>query len=310
MKSPIANKHINDNICVKCRSCGLPWNRKLQRRRRQAQSKRAHLRFQLCSIIIQSCARRYLIQKHRRNNDPVDQWNRRCVHYLSTKGPYGGKNHFAAYQRTIYTAAAMEIQKAWRLHRCLKHLQRLSSAAKDVYTTTIQRLWRASWCRRSFRTVHRAIKQRDKLFYSLIDCDNVAADMDMVIFCLSECPFAIEYKQQSSDAWKEVDRNKFRAYICQQLSVQHKRRRMSNRRRTSTILSPTPRKSVAELKRDKIRKMSRNKWKWFYDKQDCCESNSAVSQQPKVEVDDVSSDDDVMAWLTNLDLDEGCCMDD
>eukprot|EP00984_Skeletonema_dohrnii_P038342 scaffold41479_cov139-Skeletonema_dohrnii-CCMP3373.AAC.1 len=85
---------------------------------------------------------------------------------------------------------------------------------------------------------------------------------------------------------------------------------MSNRRRTSTILSPTPRKSVAELKRDKIRKMSRNKWKWFYDKQDCCDSNSVVSQQPKVEVDDVSSDDDVMAWLTNLDLNGGCCMDD
>ena len=100
MNSPIANKSINDNVCVKCRSCGLPWNRKLQRRRRQCQ-RRAYLQFQLSAILIQSWVRRYLIQRHRNNEDPVNQWNRKCVHYLSRKGPYGAKHHCAAaYQRT------------------------------------------------------------------------------------------------------------------------------------------------------------------------------------------------------------------
>lgn len=301
MNSPIANKGMNDNVCVKCRSCGLPWNRKLQRRKKQCQS-RAYLHCQLCSILIQSCVRRYLIRRHHRNNDPVEKWNRGCVHYLSRRTPYGAKHHVAAYQRTICRSAAIEIQKFWRNHRCLKHLQRLSSKAKEMNSITIQRVWRESWCRRSFRTVCRAIRQREKLFYSLIDSGDIEGKQ--ISFCLSRgCPFAIEYKQQSSNAWEEVDRNKFRLYICQQLNARHKRKKMSN-------LSPIPRKSAAELKRDKIRKLSRNKWKWFYDKQDCCENNSAFSRQPKVvEVDDVSSDSDMMVWVTNLNL-NGCCIDD
>ena len=141
-------------------------------------------------------------------------------------------------------------------------------------------------------------------------CD--AADKDKQIrFCLARgCPFAIEYKRQSSNAWEEMDHNKFRLYICQQLHAQHKRRKMSNlRQKTSSTLSPTPRKSATELKRDKIRKLSRNKWKWFYDKQDSCEKSSIVSRQPKVEADDVISDADMMAWVTNLDL-NNCDMDD
>jgi len=299
------NQSAIDQVCVKCRSCGLPWNRKLQRRKQLQRRKRAHLHFQLCSILIQSCVRRFLIQKYRRNNVPVEQWNRRCVHYLSRKGPYGARNHFAVYQRTICTDAAIEIQKVWRLRRCLKHLQRLSSTVREMKTATIQRVWRASWYRRSFRAVRRAIRQREERFYSLIDADDAADKDEQVCFCLSRgCPFAIEYKQPSVGTWKEVNRDKFRAYICQQLIVQHKRRKTSRIRRTTTFQSSTPRKSVADLKRDKIRKMSRNKWKWFYDKQDCCENNSALSRQLKlkVKVDDVSSDADVMAWVANLDL--------
>ena len=231
MKSPPANKSIH--ICVKCRSCGLPWNRKLQRKKgkEQFQTKRTHLHLQICSIVIQSYVRRYLIQRHRRNNDPIEQWNTRCVHYLSAKGPYGARVHNPAYvQRIIYTAAAIEIQTVWRLHRSLKHLQHLSSSTKELNATE---------------------------------------------------------------------------------NAQHTRRRIGNRRRTTTTtLRPTPRKSVAEIKRDKIRKMSQKKWKWFYDKQDSCENNSVVSRrQPELDVDDVSSDVDVMSWLTNLDLD-GCCNDD
>lgn len=309
MKSPLLDKCII--VCVKCRSCGLPWNRKLQRRKRQFQRKSAHLHFQLCSIIIQSYVRRYLIQRHRKNNDPIDQWNRRCVHYLTTKGPYGARIQFAAYQRIgIYKAAAIEIQTVWRLHRCLKHLQHLSSADKELNASVIQRIWRSSWCQRSFRTVCRAIKQREKLFYSLIDSGAADTD-DKISFCLSGCPFAIEYKQQSTKAWTQVDCIKFRSYLCQQLNVQHKQRRISKRRRTTIRNNPTPRKSVAELKHEKIRRMSEKKWKWFYNKQDCCETNnySVVSREPNPAVDDASSDAEVMEWLTNLDLDDGCCMD-
>lgn len=303
MNSPIPNKSVNNNICVKCRSCGLPWNRKLQRRRKQllrrTHPKRAHLHLQLSSILIQSCVRRFLILKHRRNNVPIELWNRRCVHYLSRKGPYGARNHLAVYQRTICKDAAVEIQKVWRLHRCLKHLRRLSFTVKKMNSATIQRVWRASWYRRSFRIVCRAIRQREELFYSLIHSD----DVEQICFCLSRgCPFAIEYKQQSSGAWKEVNHDKFRAYICQQMIAQHKRKRMSKIRRTTTFPSSAPRRSVADLKHEKIRKMSRNKWKWFYDKQDFCEGKSVASPQLKLEVDDVSSDADVMAWVANLDL--------
>lgn len=103
----------------------------------------------------------------------------------------------------------------------------------------------------------------------------------------------------------EVDCNKFRSYISQQLQVEEerKRRRISNRLRTTNI-KPTPTKSAAELKHEKIRKMSQRKWKWFYDKRDCGDKNDSIAQ-PKIEVDNAShdADDEVMVWLTNLDLD-------
>lgn len=298
--SPLLDK--SSNICVKCRSCGLPWNRELQRRKRQNQRKRDHVHFQLCSVIIQSYVRRYLIQRHRRNNDPIEQWNRRCVHYLTTKGPYGARTYFDAYQRIgIYRAAAIELQKVWRLHQCLKYLQNLSPSDKQLKATLIQRIWRSSWCRRSFRTVFRAIRQREKLFYSLID-SGAAETVDKISFCLSGCPFDIEYKQQSSEAWTKADCIKFRSYIHQQLTAQYKRRRISNRRRTTILNNPTTRKSGAELKYGKIHRMSQKKWKWFYNKHDCCDTR-------KPEVADSSSDAEVMEWLTSLDLDDGCCMD-
>ena len=257
------------------------------------------MHFQLCSILIQSWVRRYLIQRHRRNKHPVEQWSRKCVHYLSRKGPYGAKHHCAAaYQRTICRSAAIEIQQLWRNHRWLKHLQRLSSTAKERSSATIQRVWRASWCRRSYRTVCRAIRQRHTLFYSMIEPGDVAGNGKQILFCLTRgCPLAVEYKRYNSNEWEEMDRNKFRLYICQQLHAQHKRRKMSNLRQKT---SSNPRKSATELKRDKVRKLSQSKWKWFYEKQDCCENSSIVSRQPKVEVDDVSSDADMMAWVTNL----------
>ncbi len=54
--------------------------------------------------------------------------------------------------------------------------------------------------------------------------------------------------------------------------------------------------------------MSQKKWKWFYDKKDSCENNSAQPTSKVTVVDTTqSSDDDVMTWLTNLDLDS--CVD-
>ena len=224
------------------------------------------------------------------------------MHYLSAKGPYAARSHFDPYQRlAVYTSVAIAIQNAWRLYRWLKHLRLLSSVTKEMNAIIIQRSWRSSWCQRSFCVVYNAMKIRERVIYSTI----IGSAADTLRFCLSGCPFAIEYKQCGSNAWVQVDCDKFRLYIRQQLQLERKRRRRnSNRRRRTTNLTPT--KSAAEIKRDKIRRMSQKKWKWFYDKKDCCGNSAQPSS--KVTVDTQSSDnDDVMTWLTNLDLDS--CVD-
>ena len=307
-KTPIANKSIiiTDNICTKCRQCGKPWNTKLQRRKKGIASStktKAHVHFQLCSIIIQSFVRRYLIQRHIARKDPIEEWNRRCcVHYLTIKGPYASRNHFARFHRIICTAAASEIQKVWRHYLCLRYLENLPFAAKEKNSTVIQRTWRASWCRRSFRIVCRAIKTHEEHFYSLVDEYDTIDMSRNVQFCLFGCPLAIKYKHQNRKVWQEVDNNNIRSFIRRQLLAQYKRRRNSHRRRT-TALHSTPRKrSIAEVKREKIRKMSQKKWKWFYDRQnDDCENSASL--QPEY-IANASSDTEVMTWLTNLDLNE------
>ena len=302
MKSPLANKRHSVEVCVKCRKCGLPWNRKLQRKRQRQRNKQyasppvIHCIFSV--IVIQATVRRYLIRRHQKNNDPIELWNRKCVHYLSAKGPYAARSHFDPYQRlAVYTSAATAIQNAWHLHRWLKHLRLLSSVTKEMNTIIIQRSWRSSWCRRSFSIVYNAMKIREGVFYSTI----VGSAADATLrFCLTGCPFAIKYKQHGSNAWVKVDCDKFRSYVQQQLQLELKRRRRNSNRRRTTNLTPT--KSATEIKRDKIRRMSQKKWKWFYDKKDCCEDSAQPSS--KVTVDTQSSDDDdVMNWLTNLDLD-------
>jgi hypothetical protein len=144
------------------------------------------------------------------------------------------------------------------------------------------------------------MKIRERVFYSTII--GSAADATHR-FCLSGCPFTIKYKQHGSNVWVQVDCNKFRSYVQQQLQLERKRRRRnSNRRRTSNL---TPTKSATEIKRDKIRRLSQKKWKWFYDKKDCCENSAQPSSKVAVVDTTQSSDDesDVMTWLTNLDLD-------
>ena len=301
MKSPLANKRRSVEVCVKCRKCGLPWNRKLQRKRQRQRNKQyasppvIHCIFSV--IVIQATVRRYLIKRHQKNNDPIELWNRKCVHYLSAKGPYAARSHFDPYQRlAVYTSAATAIQSAWHLHRWLKHLRLLSSVTKEMNAIIIQRSWRSSWCRRSFSIVYNAMKFRERVFYSTI----VGSAADTTLrFCLSGCPFIIKYKQHgSNDVWVQVDCNKFRSYVQQQLQILERKRRRRNSNRRPNL---TPTKSSAEIKRDKIRRMSQKKWKWFYDKKDCCEDSA---QPPSmVTVDTQSSDDDLITWLTNLDLD-------
>lgn len=307
MKSPLANKRRSVEVCVKCRKCGLPWNRKLQRKRRRQRNKQSSppvIHCILSVIAIQAAVRRYLIKRHQKNNDPIELWNRKCVHYLSAKGPYAARSHFDPYQRlAVYTSAATAIQNAWHLHRWLKHLRLLSSVTKEMNAIIIQRSWRSSWCRRSFGVVYNAMKIRERVFYSTII--GSAADATHR-FCLSGCPFAIKYKQHGSNVWVQVDCNKFRSYVQQQLQLERKRRRRNSNRRRTTNLTPT--KSATEIKRDKIRRMSQKKWKWFYDKKDCCEDSAQPSSKVTVDTTQSSDDEsDVMTWLTNLDLDS--CVD-
>ncbi len=87
-------------------------------------------------------------------NLPVSEWQeKRCVHYLSTRGPYGGGRKTKMYWHrriAVYAVAALQIQRAWERHGWVDHLRSLEQADRERNAVLLQRAWRVSACKRFY----------------------------------------------------------------------------------------------------------------------------------------------------------------
>lgn len=122
-------------------------------------------------------------------------------------------------------------------------------------------------------------------------------------------PFSAYYRGCSSSGrkWHVVERGEFHRYIHEQAKLQREERRRNNSLAKSKRRSN--KEDAVELRRDKIRKARQRKFKWFYDRkerrsegEDNDKTPERVSQ--KKEYDSDQDEVEVMAWLSDLNLDD------
>jgi hypothetical protein len=137
--------------------------------------------------------------------------------------------------------------------------------------------------------------------------------------------------QETIPVWSIVEQKKFFDYMHDQLKLEHTaRRRKINK--TQRMRRRSTRADAIEQRRERIRKLSRRRFKWFYDGKERIGDDS-LGQQPSIDDDydedngsnndsssynaDVRSNErnrkngdgtelELMAWLRDLDL---CCQD-
>ncbi|KAL3798152.1 hypothetical protein HJC23_005713 [Cyclotella cryptica] len=106
----------------------------------------------------------------------------------------------------------------------------------------------------------------------------------------------MEHKKRTP--WNIVDPEKMAAFICKELK---KMRELSKRKKErNSRLSKT--KGSTQLKREKIRKKSQLKWKWFYDGHLDHNAPTLNDGEGKLNTNDEDCTEDVLAWLDVLDL--------
>ena len=163
---------------------------------------------------------------------------------------------------------------------------------------------------------------------SLIDFTDRLGPSNGIEFRLdaSVFPLSLYYRENSqgqtnNSVWRIVDRKNLQHCVSVQEELLQKQRR-----RNSTKIRSTPRRSmkedVTERRRELIRKKSQRKFKWFHDRKEAEVGDEQLQTETDTSDNVVSGsisngnnegsadgDAEVMAWLQDLDLD-GDCIDD
>ena len=178
----------------------------------------------------------------------------------------------------------------------------------------LQSAWRSSICRRFYTFFNKT------LWYTQITelCGiqpglqlNVEIRLGVSSFPLSlyyraDFPSSIKASYSTDcivhadrQGWRVVDRERFIGQIRQQFKL----KKNAHRRKTSKCPSTRRRATKgdpAEIRRERIRKNSRRKFKWFYDKE--VKSDEPEINHEAVKENNEDSDLEVMSWLKDLDL--------
>ncbi len=250
--------------------------------------------------------------------------------------------------------AASQIQRAWRRHGWVAHLRSLGQADREKNVILLQRAWRASACRRFYRTFREAMQRRGESLRSHLippathrETDSAITHGIVLRLGISSFPFGLYYRAGESPSptkgpvspdgtqrrmketergaevigggWGIVEREKFTGYVRGQMKLNEEARR----RRTSEQFKSARRHSTnddaGERRRERLRKMSRRKYKWFYDNErgdqsdgesmtnfneksvnGRSQSDSGASNEVKFAEGD--SESEVLTWLRDLDM--------
>ena len=191
-------------------------------------------------------------------------------------------------------------------------MRMIGSAVQQKNVVLLQRTWRASICRRLYSVFQHQVR------YSKITelCCGVQSDRVQIRLGVSFFPITLYYKtkpSKSNENWSIADREKFMSCMREQIKLKEKARRHkickvhSTRRVTKKI-------DKSELRREMIRKNSRRKFKWFYDRNENNDDTRSSSDEVKEETQSPSeatsngvegeedTDLEVMSWLNGLDL--------
>ena len=206
--------------------------------------------FQLAAVCIQKNVRSYIVQCRKKRNVPVHNWTQKCIHYLSTKGPYGRKSiNLADRYRLIvvYRIAVLQIQTAWRQYRWLKYLQSIGQFDQTSNAILLQRAWRASVCRRFYRLFHRLLRcHSESLFRQLIAFSSPDNNVSYSIrLGAKSFPVAVHYRiktplsshepiREAMQIWSIVDQKKFIDFMHEQLQLEDDARRQKIRKTQCT----------------------------------------------------------------------------
>jgi hypothetical protein len=165
--------------------------------------------------------------------------------------------------------------------------------------------------RRYYSIIHNALKNNNSI--PLIDPSVVESSEHegSLRFCVdsSTWPPLILYKAAgatSEMAWSMINQQSLAEFISKEL----KTIKQKIRKRETTIQRRSTKKDTKEIKRDQIRKKSQLKWKWFFEsksgqaKDESSPSPAPNNWQTQALTQEEDSTDDMMAWLTSLDLDE------
>lgn len=190
--------------------------------------------------------------------------------------------------------AAIEIQTMWRTYQWHRRL----GVNAERHALIIQKYWRCIICRRHYSIILGLMVDRKKL--ESLARKSLPGDVILRIRGTLYPP-SLLFKSavDKGTHWCEFDKGKLAEFIRMEL-------RLKKANKKSIVKRRSTKKDAKQLKLEQIRKKSQLKWKWFYDNkpdEDRYESNSLSAfdtSTNKVH----NSDDDVMNWLTNLELDD------
>eukprot|EP00804_Cyclotella_cryptica_P018887 CCRYP_006426-RA/>CCRYP_006426-RA protein AED:0.06 eAED:0.06 QI:158/1/1/1/0/0/3/978/373 len=343
-----------ENACIKCQKCGVPRRGHFDKKSRQEKTKLMAERakfpiatYQIAAVYIQKHARAFIVRSRRRKLTPAEWQPKKCVHYLSKRGPYGRSScHSSQHRIPVYRlTAVIEIQNLWRKYCWEQFIQSIGANANKSAIIIQSTFWRAAICRRYYLIIRDAVKnqlddgRQDNLLIPLLDAMLVGSlrnhpDLNKTLtFRIdgSMSPPLIVYKSlentkllngdcrdslqsevyinypelvrdtmehKKRTPWNIVDPEKMAAFICKELK---KMRELSKRKKErNSRLSKT--KGSTQLKREKIRKKSQLKWKWFYDGHLDHNAPTLNDGEGKLNTNDEDCTEDVLAWLDVLDL--------
>lgn len=120
--------------------------------------------------------------------------------------------------------------------------------------------------------------------------------------CEKSFPFAVNYQfrtpssvqptKEATQVWSIVEQKTFIDYMHEQLKLEDAERRRKISKTTQCIRRRSSREDATEKRRERIRKLSRRKFKWFYDRQ--VTVDEAILQKSSITNDD---DNDVVVGV-------------
>ena len=105
-------------------------------------------------------------------------------------------------------------------------------------------------------------------------------------------------KEMRQAPWNVVDPEKMAVFIGKEL----KKMRQLSKRKKDHNSRQSKKKDIKELKREKIRKKSQLKWKWFYDGHLDHKTPTLSDGEEESKANDDACKEDVVSWLVDLDL--------